>query len=40
VLAIFFEPHRLQISKLELMEEAYSCSDVATSSFMIWVMLA
>ena len=36
--AIFFEPHGLQISKLKPMENDYSCSDLATSSFMILVM--
>src|SRR4029077_14269991 len=34
VLAIFFEPHGRQISKLEPTEDDYSCSDAATSSFM------
>ena len=34
VLPIFIEPHGPQISKLEPMENDYSCSDVATSSFM------
>jgi hypothetical protein len=40
VRAIFFEPHGPQISKLEPTEKDYSCSDVATSSFMISVMPA
>jgi len=33
VLAIFFEPHGLQISKLEPMEDDYSYSDHATGFY-------
>src|ERR1700730_6495437 len=40
VLPVFFEPHDPQISKLEPMENDYSCSDVATSSFMFSVVPA
>jgi hypothetical protein len=38
VLAIFFEPHGLRISKSEPIENDYSYSDLATSFFMISVM--
>jgi hypothetical protein len=38
--AIFFEPHGLRISKLKPMEDDYSYGDLATSYFIIAVMLA
>jgi hypothetical protein len=40
VLAIFFEPHGLHISELQLTENDYSCGVCATSSFLISVMPA
>jgi hypothetical protein len=36
---IFFEPHGLQISKLKAVEDDYCGSELATSYFIISVML-
>ena len=40
VLAIFFEPHGLPISELQPVENDYSYNELATSYFIISVMLA
>jgi hypothetical protein len=40
VLAIFLEPHGLQIPGLKPVENEYSCSHLATSYFIISVILA
>jgi hypothetical protein len=38
--AIFFEPYGVQIPGLKPVEDEYSCSHLATSYFIISVMLA